>query len=543
MAGAAPPDSRRDRGRGVPRAPVAYPLPARMQNEAPPSSAGTSRTRRRLPLAWLPLLLGGAYYAVHGAIASKPSLEAMVPADAVLVWRYRDLAAYDERNAGDPGPVGTVNAPASLALGAAHNLGPVRGEPGPFASLPGVDRHRPLLEVILDPGTRPDPRYVVLPVEDRGALLSRWRNPDLAERHASHLAVHGDWAACGWDLGSVTHAGTGRGPVPDAPGALWSVTADWPRFVDFVLLPTQASREPQASLLAGLGFKPSTASWLTAPEHGGAALEVQAGRVPFVRDAWSRVTIHAFADRVRAELVPAAATDLPKALAAAFAAADAPWRVETTLPVEAGLVMHGPLGRRATALALWYAGLRWPRQVLENGMGALRLDGAGPLAIFASMDEGPFPTWALALVGPATAHPDLAAFGLPTPPPMGSSPLPAGAVPLMTPYGGESPAGVVVARSAAAGAAGAEVVTLGHGAAALADRLAGIVTARRGDAPAKGAEVELASFRLSADAVQRLLVSAVGTRGLLATLAGTDLEGTLSTDGTRVLLEIRRAAK
>ena len=247
---------------------------------------------------------------------------------------------------------------------------------------------------------------------------------------------------------------------------------------------------------------------------------------------------------MRAELVPAAATDLPKALAAAFAAADAPWRVETTLPVEAGLVMHGPLGRRATALALWYAGLRWPRAVLENGMGALRLDGAGPLALFASMDDGPFPTWALAIVGPATAQPDLAAFGLPTPPPVGSSPLAVGAVPLMTPYGGESPAGVVVARPAGAGAAGNEVVALGHGAAALADRLAGIVTARRGDAPgAKGAEVELASFRLSADAVQRLLVSAVGTRGLLATLAGTDLEGTLSTDGARVLLEIRRAAK
>lgn len=504
---------------------------------APPSSsAGTSRARRRLPLAWLPLLLGGAWYAVYGAIASKPTLEAMVPADAVLVWRYRDLAAYDARNAGDPGPAGTVDAPASLALGAAHNLGPLRGEPMPITYLPGVDRHRPLLEVILDPGTRPDPRYVVLPVEARGPLLERWRSPDLAERHASHLAVHGDWAACAWDLGSVTHAGTGRGPVPDAPGALWSVTADWPRFVDFVLLPTQASREPQASILAGLGFRPSTAAWLAAVEHGGAAVAVEAGRVPFVRDAWSRVTIHGFADRVRAELVPAAETDLPRALAAAFAAADAPWLVETTLPVEASLVMHGPLARRVTALALWYAGLRWPRAVLEDHMIALRLDGAGPLALLASMDDGPFPTWALAIVGPPTAQPDVAAFGL-------ASRLPVGAVPLLTPYGGESPTGAVVGRPAGAGAAGSEVVAIGHGAAALADRLAGILSARRGDAPAKGSEVELASFWLSADAAQRLLMTALGTRGLLAALAGSHLEGILATDGTRLLLEVRRASK
>ncbi len=506
---------------------------------ASPSSAGTSRSRRRLPLAWLPLLLGGAWFAVHGAIASKPTLEAMVPSDAVLVWRYRDLAAYDARNASDPGPAGTVNASAGLLLGTAHNLGLLRGERPPITNTyvpPGIDRHRPLLEVILDPGTRPDPRYVVLPVEERGPLLKRWRSPDLAERHASHLAVHGDWAACAWDLGAVTHAGTGRGPVPDAPGALWSVTADWPRFVDFVLLPTQASREPQASILAGLGFKPSTASWLAAAEHGGAALAVEAGRVPFVRDAWSRVTIHAFADRVRAELVPAAETDLPKALAAAFAAADAPWRIETSLPVEASLVMHGPAARRVTALALWYAGLRWPAAVLAKGMGALRLDGAGPLALLASMDDGPFPAWALAIVGPATAQPDLAAFGLATA-------LPVGAVPLLAPYGGESPLGAVVVRPAGAGASGSDVVALGHGATALADRLAGILAARRGDAPAKGAEVELASFRMSADAVARLLVTATGTRGLLATLAGADLEGVLATDGTRVLLEIRRAAK
>jgi len=56
-------------------------------------------------------------------------------------------------------------------------------------------------------------------------------------------------------------------------------------------------------------------------------------------------------------------------------------------------------------------------------------------------------------------------------------------------------------------------------------------------------EVELASFWLSADAAQRLLMTALGTRGLLAALAGSHLEGILATDGTRLLLEVRRASK
>ncbi len=504
-----------------------------MRSDAPPVPTAPPRSRRRLPLAALPLLLGLVYVAVYGAVASRPSLEAMVPKDAILVWRYRDLAAYDARNAADPGPVGTVAAPASVALGAALNV----------PDLPGIDRRRPLLEILLDPVTRPDPRYVVLPVERRGPLLDRYRDADLPERHASHLAVHGDWAAASWDLGAVTHAGVGDGPVPDAPGSLWSVTADWPRFVDFLLLPTQASLEPQASILAGLGFKPATAARPLDDPHGDAVVAVEAGRVPFVRDAWSRVTLHAFADRVRAELVPSAASDLPKALAAAFAAADAPWRVDTTLPLEASLVMHGAAARRVTALALWYAGLRWPLAVGKDSMAALRLEGAGPLAVLASMDDGPFPTWALALVGPSTAQPDLAAFGLPPPPSNGTSPLAAGQAPLLAPYGGESPSGAVALRPAGPGAPGTDVVTLGRGAATVADRLAGLLTARRDEPARKGAEVELASFRMSLYTAQRLLVTATATRGLLATLVGSDLEGTLATDGTRLILELRRAAR
>ena len=82
--------------RARPRARFAYPCRSRMQSAAPPVPTAPTRARRRVPFAALPLVLGLAYVAVYGAIASKPSLEAMVPPDAVLVWRYRDLAAYDD---------------------------------------------------------------------------------------------------------------------------------------------------------------------------------------------------------------------------------------------------------------------------------------------------------------------------------------------------------------------------------------------------------------------------------------------------------------
>src|SRR5204862_8183514 len=106
-------------------------------------------------------------------------------------------------------------------------------------------------------------------------------------RHARHVRVHGDWAAAGWDQRTVLHAGFGSGAMPpDDPKALWSVTVDWPRLVDYALQPTVATEEPWRGLLAGLGFRPSSAKAVEdAPDPTVAA---EAGRLPLVPDAWKR---------------------------------------------------------------------------------------------------------------------------------------------------------------------------------------------------------------------------------------------------------------
>src|SRR2546428_320033 len=70
----------------------------------------------------------------------------------------------------------------------------------------------------------------------RGA--PRFRAPARGGRPARHVRVHGDWAAAAWDQQAVLRAGHDKGVVPDLkPGALWSVTTDWPRLVDYALRP------------------------------------------------------------------------------------------------------------------------------------------------------------------------------------------------------------------------------------------------------------------------------------------------------------------
>ncbi|MFO0931675.1 MAG: hypothetical protein U1E39_03090 [Planctomycetota bacterium] len=141
---------------------------------------GPASGRRRWPLALVPVLLGLAYVGVDALLARSPSLEAMVPDDAIVVWRYRDLDAFDAAHAAPPG---SNQVKASEELGAQVNL------PG----LPGIARDRPLLEVTLDPTRRVDARYFVLPVADGGAVRTAFADPDLLERHARHVVVHGAW--------------------------------------------------------------------------------------------------------------------------------------------------------------------------------------------------------------------------------------------------------------------------------------------------------------------------------------------------------------
>ncbi len=519
-------------GRG-PDPPMTHDLaaPARTVDRAP--------GWRRWPLALVPVLLGLAYVGVDALLARSPSLEAMVPDDAILVWRYRDLDAFDAAHAP---PEGSNQVRASEELGAQVNL------PG----LPGIAEHRPLLEVTLDPTRRVDARFFVLPVADAGAVRKAFADPDLVERHARHVVVHGAWAAAAWDHRAALDAGRGRGGLPPLPeGARWSVTADWRRLVDAAVLPWVAERAPYAGVLAALGFRPQ--SLTTGPDGGadgtgggtggGTVAKVEAGRVPFVREAWTRVTLVAWEDRVEATLVPAPESELVPLLRA-HAADTTPLADTPEPPADAAAWIRCPdaRSRKILALALWYAGVAWPEAVLKDGFAALRLDanGAGEAWTLAAVPSpGLLPAWTLTWAGRGASAPAFAAFGLPVPEVGTTSPLARGLAALRAPFGGE-PAAADVARFPAA-AGDVEVLVAGGGAEPLARRYAAEVrsTAMVG-ARAAGAPRPIVTGYLKAFDAQRLLGSAVAPGGLLASVAGGDLEVTLTTADGALVLSLRR---
>ena len=460
----------------------------------------------------LPLVAAAVYAGAASLLKGSPSLAEMVPDDAVATWRFKDLAAYDEART-PPG----ARYSASDVLGAELNL----------PAFAGVDRRRPLLAVTLDPTRRADPGYYVLPVEDAAKVRSTFASPDLPERHARAVGVHGDWAAAGWDLLTVDRAGNGHGVYPAERGETWAVAVDWPRFVDAALRPESVTSEPVASVLKAVGFDPATGH----VEEGEFRI-TNPGRVPLVRDAWSRVEMHAFPGRLRVELWPAA-TDLIQAIAV-------PPRPPTSPPLpvhaapsraEAWLAIEDTRSRRVVALALGYAGLKWPLPVGRDDFAALRLGAEGPLLVYAEPAGGTSPSWTLVLEAPAASMPDLAAFGLQAPAVGAVAPLPEGSAPLSTPYG---PALVPGEDAVREGRDAVRIVALGVDARVTADR-----RAAEAPAPLPSGGREIARFGLSFAAAQRLLGPALSKEGLLSPLAGGALEGSLVAEGTHLVLEVR----
>ena len=200
------------------------------------------------------------------------------------------------------------------------------------------------------------------------------------------------------------------------------------------------------------------------------------------------------------------------------------------------------------ALALWYAGVAWPDLARKDGFASLHLDRPGALAIWAEMSPGPFATWTLAFAGPKDLLPDLGAFGLPDAASGAAVALPAGASPLLTPYGGE-PKASELAREAL-DKDGFEVVTLGTAAGSVAKRIhaSSPVRTLAPEPPAfpvvgTGPHVRLASFHLSQLSAQRLLSAALEPRGLFFALAEGAIEGEAWTDGKTLVVEAKRVAK
>ncbi len=461
----------------------------------------------------------------------------MLPPDTVLLWRFKDLAAYDLHET--PTAVEGVGTPvaASRVLGAEVNL----------PNLPGIDPARPLLDATLDSATRADARLLVLPVADRSAVERAFSDPELLERHARHVEVHGDWAAAGWDLLAVRRAGRGGGPWPKERGEEWCAHAEWPGFVDHCLRPEQATQPTVAAVLAAFGYDVSSGHSERA-EDGTERWVVDAGRVPWVRDAWKTVTVWGFTDRVRAELVPAAETELVPALSSAVPSPPDADLVAAVAPqADARLRLRGAQGRKILALALWYAGVPWPKEAYRNGFAALRWDAPGGIEVVAERARTELPFWNLAWLGRKEALPDPQAFGLPAIDVGAAADLQAGAAKLTAAFGGTAPAGTYARRAFGAGD-GVEVHAVGSQGKALAERIAASGVdgdaAKWPDPPPPdgpgGKSVLLASFRLSWQASQFLLGRAVSQNGILSPLQGGSVEGTLSTDGVRLILDARR---
>lgn len=484
-----------------------------------------------MPWTAVPLILALAYAGVRVVIGNRPSLEAMVPSDAILVWRWKDLDTYD-RQRGDPAEVGKTVAAPSAALGAELNV------PG----LPGVDRSRPIIEALLPLDGVADPRLIVLPVADGSALRAKFMDPRLVERHARHLELHGAWAASCADRSVARDAGTYASPLPPSEGEDWCLSANWGAFVDFASRPDQAVNEPFASVLTTLGFDPTSAVTSETPD-GHLVLTVKTtGRVPLVRDAWARVTLRSFPGRITIDLDPADdAQELRQVIAAAKPNPVDDREGSMPTSVEASLHVRGAQGRRILVYALGYAGLSWPQASAKGEFAALRLGAAGGLSAWAEIADSPIPVWNVYLAAPKEAFPDLATLGRIEPTDGGPVGYAAGATTLTTLYGANAERSTFLPIPTAADA-GLLVTAIGPKADTMRAKAAAALTAHARSTPRDtAARIEIATFTVAKVPLQRLLgASALGPTGLFAALAERAIEGRmLVVGGTRLRIELK----
>lgn len=496
---------------------------------SPPPAPPTPR--RALPWALLPLLLALVYAGVRGVIGRDASLESMVPADAVLVWRWKDLATYDAQRS-EPASGGENWAAPSAVLGAESNL----------PALAGVDRARPIVEALLPDEGRIEPRLVVLPIADASTMLATFRRPDLPERHARHLELHGAWAASCSDRRVARDAGTYRSPLPPYEGEDWCVTANWPAFVDFVLHPDQAAQEPFAGVLATLGFEMNAAVKID-----DRSFSVKAGRVPIVRDAWARVTLRSSPGRIVVDLDPADdAKELRSVLAAVRPDPTDDREAAMPSPVDASLHVRGAAGRRALVYVLGYAGVDWPTAAAADEFKALALGAPGGLTAWAEVATGPSPTWVVSLAAPRSAFPALEALGRTDVSAAGEARYAAGAARLTAIYGG-TPEPTTFRPVPTAAEPDVWITAIGSRADVVRAKAAATTTLHaRTSPPDTPDRIEVATFSLAKTALQRLLGSAaLGPRGLFAALEGGDVRGRLLVlgRGARVRIELEVEAR
>ena len=491
-----------------------------------------------VPRAWIwilaPLALGLLYAAVFPLFAPEPTLANVVPGDAVMTHRFKDLAAMDAGSFRHPDD---SNRPSAVEA-ERRNLG----------GLPGVDPTRPVHLVLLRREQRPDPTLWILPVADADALRDRFDDASFFLekgfiRHAQHLAVRGGWAGVAGDRDAVRRLGEGGLTARDL-GEDHVVAVDVPELIRFML--AAPSDRPWRQILGALGFAPDVTG--AAEEVQGAAI-LLADRVLRVHDTWRTARLWSWleAGRIRLDLEPTAGTVLAARLASV--GPDAATGVPTAPPrAQAWIRVADGARRAALAWALYGAGIAFPAALAtgeDRPLGAWgEAEGAG-LLLWAAPSTGIGYAWTLGLAAPG-ALPPLTPFHPAVPVEIGDAEAAEGELPLTLAdlqLDRSPPAGTILRRRVG----DLDLVALGAAAEETWRRFEtwqARQETRRTHLPAPPAGWHVvATFGLAEARARTLLGNELKRGGLLTALAGGDLEGRVLTDGTTLRLEAQVVRK
>jgi hypothetical protein len=423
--------------------------------------------------------------------------------------------------------------------------------------LPGVNRSAPIHVVYLPRAARADPSLAIFPLSDAEALRDRFEGRDRPEddpraldRHAQHLAIHGDWAALAWDREAVRHLGEGGITCADR-GEDFAIAIDVPRMAEFAAI--DAARPPWRAILEALGAEPGKVVAKVDPKTGARSLEFPTGRVGTVAHGWRTARLWAWKQRreVEVELEPADPT-LRDLLAAALKAPRHATGAGVPAEALAWAFVHGAPERKALGRALHLLGVPSTDGLFADEDASTAAWALQAYAI-ANATEGH--SWTVVLESLGGPMPRLAPALRALPPLEGSLPLAPGAAPITvsdTRWPGPSPAGTVlhprVDRPGGLHESHAgqhERLILGMDAERVATRVGSDVAGWRApmDWPDPANLRELARFGISAQRVFDVLGKLPAPGGLLSVLSGGGIEGDLATDGRILRLRLRVAPR
>jgi hypothetical protein len=486
-------------------------------------------TSRRPPAAlWIlaPLVLALLYAVAHPLFARTPDPSNVVPEEAVLAHRFRDLATVDRAFGwyGRPDP-------ARWSGRIADRIGALRNVPG----LVGVDRSAPFHWVLLPREGRPDPTMAIFTLADEDAFRAAFEDPRTLElghvRQAQHMEVRGRYAAVAWDGEAARRIGTGGLSIEDR-GEDHALVADVPATLRHAL--HAPAEDPWRAMLAALGYAADGPRVVTAGDAP-IGLGVSAGRVPRVMNAWSTLRAWFFdrEGRVTVEVRPADA-GIREALEAVPAAAG--WQPPGVPPrAKAWLWIPSIASRTAVARVLHGAGVDLPEALRAPAPGAAEPSG---LFLWAEIAVEAVHAWTIGVAGPRGSVPDLSPWIAGWPGGEEGIDLPPGAAPLVV-YDAASKRPVPAAHAVLRRVDSLDLAAVGPEATTLLPTFSAGTALAVPAPPAAGWRL-VAAFHLDEPRAQKVLRQELDPHGLLAALGGGAIDGAAWTDGTTLRVDLRR---